>query len=81
LSFILSTQSNRTLIIWATLRSYGFEERLVQTVQVAAEQSKAAVRIGHDLGEWFRISKGTKQGEPPSRSQFIACLERMMDVI
>jgi hypothetical protein len=68
-------------IIWATLRSYGIGETLVQILQTAAEQSKAAVKIGQEVGEWFKISKGTKQGEPPSPAQFIAYLERMMEVI
>ena len=40
-------------IIWATLRSYGIGKRLTQILQDIGERSKAAIKIGKDLGEWF----------------------------
>jgi hypothetical protein len=68
-------------IIWATLRSYGVGKQLVQILQNTGEQSKAAVRIDKELGEWFEISIGTKQGDPVSPIEFIGYLERVMDEI
>jgi len=53
----------------------------VQSLQNAGERSQAAVKINNELGEWFNISIGTKQGDLVSPSQFIAYLERAMDGI
>ena len=53
----------------------------MQSLQNAGEGSKAAVKIGNGLREWFNISIGTKQGDGASPSQFIANLERVMDGI
>ena len=66
-------------IIWVTPRSFGLGYRLVQSLQNAGWGSKAAVKIGNELVDWFSISFGTKQGNPASPSQFIAYLERVMD--
>ena len=68
-------------VIWATMRSYGVGKQLVQTLQNFGEQSKAAVRIDGELGDWFKISIGTKQGDPVSPTEFIGYLERVMDEI
>ena len=73
------THAVKQKIIWATLRSFGLGDRLVQSLQNAGKGSKAAVKIGNGLGEWFNISIGTRQGDPASSLQFIAYLERVMD--
>ena len=39
------------------------------------------MKIDSELGEWFNISIGTKQGNPAPSLQFIAHLERVMGVI
>ena len=41
------------------------------SLQNVGEVLKAAAKIGNELGEWFNISIGTKQGDPASPSQFI----------
>ena len=53
----------------------------MQSLQNAGEGSKAALKIGNELGEWFNISIGIKQGDPVSPSQFMAYLERVVDGI
>ncbi|CAF4143408.1 unnamed protein product, partial [Rotaria magnacalcarata] len=66
-------------IIWAVLRSYGVENKLVILLEQIYEKSQSAVRIGTDIGEWFQTSLGTRQGDPLSPLLFIAYLERVMD--
>src|SRR3989454_11288618 len=40
-------------IIWATLRSYGVGQRLVQILRDMGERSKMAVKVGQEVGEWL----------------------------
>ena len=68
-------------IIWATLRSYGVGKRLTDIMRNICETSQSAVRIGGELGEWFRTSVGTRQGDPISPTTFITYLERIMDAV
>ena len=66
-------------IIWAVLRSYGVENKLVRLLQQIYKKSKAAVRIGTDISEWYPINIGTRQGDPLSSTLFITYLERVME--
>ena len=68
-------------ITWATLRSYGVGARLIKILQNICEISQSAVRVGGELGDWFRTTVGTRQGDPISPTTFIAYLERIMDPI
>jgi hypothetical protein len=68
-------------IIWATLRSYGVETRMVTLLQRIYENAQSAVRIGKVNGEWFRTDVGTRQGDPMSPLLFIAYLDRVMDQV
>ena len=63
----------------AILKSYGIEEKLVKIIQLINTNAKAAVRIRGELGEWFNITKGTRQGDNVSPKTFIGHLERVMD--
>ena len=46
------------------------------------ENAQAAVRVDKTkLGEWFRMTVGTRQGDPISSTSFIIYLERIRDVI
>ena len=65
-------------VIWATLRSYDIEEKMVTLLQKIYEKAQSAVRIGKNQGEWFHIDVGTRQGDPLSPLLFIAYLERVM---
>ena len=68
-------------VTWATLRSYGVGARLIKILQNICEISQSAVRVGGELGDWFRTTVGTRQGDPISPTTFIAYLERIMDPI
>jgi hypothetical protein len=39
------------------------------------------VRIGNELGDWFKTTVGTRQGDPISPTTFISYLERVMDSV
>src|SRR6218665_3830348 len=54
---------------------------LLALMKSIAENAQAAVRVDKELGEWFRITVGTRQGDPISATTFIIYLERIMDVI
>ena len=68
-------------IIWAMLKSYGVETKMVTLLQKIYEKSQSAVRIGNEYGEWFQTGVGTRQGDPLSPLLFIAYLERVMDQV
>ena len=68
-------------IIWATFGSFAVGEKLIRVLKNSYEQSKSAVRVGAMLGEWFKTSIGTRQGDPLSPTTFIAYLERVMDTV
>ena len=46
-------------VIWAVLRSYGIEEKMVTLLHKIYETAQSAVRIGRYQGEWFRTNVGT----------------------
>ena len=66
-------------VIWAVLRLYGIEEKMVVLLEEIYEKAQSAVRIGENQGVWFRTDIGTRQGDPLSLLLFIAYLERVMD--
>lgn len=68
-------------VIWATLKSYGVEAKMVALLQKIYESGQSAVRIGKENGEWFRTDVGTRQGDPMSPLLFIAYLDRVMDQV
>ena len=65
-------------IIWAALKSYGVETKMVTLLQKIYESGQSAVRIGKENEEWFRTDVGTRQGDPMSPLLFIAYLDRVM---
>ena len=66
-------------MIWAVLSSYEVQAKLIRVFQKLYEKSKAAVKMGQDIGEWFLQTVGTKQGDPLSPLIFMSYLERLMD--
>jgi len=68
-------------VTWATLRSYGVGARLIMILQNICEVSQSAVRVGGELGDWFKTTVGTRQGDPISPTTFISYLERVMDSV
>jgi len=61
------------------MKSYGVGSQLTQMLQTTGENAQSAVRVGLELGAWFKTSVGTRQGDPLSPTTFISYLERVMD--
>ena len=55
--------------------------KLIALMKSIAENAQAAVRVDRELGKWFRMTLGTRQGNLISSTTFIIYLERIMDVI
>jgi len=69
-------------VIWATFQSFSVDEKLsTRMLKNCYDQSKSAVQIGSDIGEWFRTVVGTRQGDPISPTTFIAYLQRVMTAL
>ena len=51
-------------VCWAVLRSYGVEEKIINIFSHIYENSKAAVRLSKDIGDWINQEMGTNQGTP-----------------
>ena len=66
-------------VAWEVLKSYGVNHTLIDILKDINENAEVAVRIQNELGNWFRTSKGTRQGDPISPQLFITILERAMD--
>mgnify|MGYP003525025346 CR=1 FL=1 len=66
-------------MIWNVLNSFGVDIKITRLLQNIYANSKAAVQVGRELGDWFGQSIGTRQGDPVSPAIFITYLERVMD--
>ena len=56
--------------LWKVLSVYGLDEQLIQGVKSLYCESKACVRVGEELTDWFDISMGVRQGCVMSPSLF-----------
>ena len=50
--------------------------KLIALMKSIAENVQAAVRVDTELGEWFRMTVGTRQGDPISSITFIIYILR-----
>ena len=66
-------------LTWAVLQSFGVGRRLTQMIDCACREAKSTVRVGEEIGEWFNIAVGAKQGDTISPTEFIIYLERVME--
>ena len=48
--------------MWQMLRVYGVGGKLLKAVQNFYVDSRAGVRVGNDVSEWFPINVGLRQG-------------------
>ena len=56
-------------------------DKLVRLLSSLYADSKMAVRVNNELGEWFAAEIDSRQGDPISQIAFIALLERVMETI
>jgi Reverse transcriptase (RNA-dependent DNA polymerase) len=61
------------------MKSYAVGRQLTQTLRTIGENALSAVSMGQELGDWFKISVGTRQGNPLSPTTFIPYFKRVMD--
>lgn len=67
-------------MLWAVLKSYGVEDKLITLIKETYKKAQSAIRINKENGEWFHTNVGTRQGDPLSPLLFITYLERIMDL-
>ena len=48
--------------MWQMLRVYGVGGKLLKAVQSFYVDSRAYVRVGNDVSEWFPVNVGLRQG-------------------
>jgi len=48
--------------VWSILSSYGIPEKIIRVIQNFYRDSRCAVRSDGQLGDWFQIITGVKQG-------------------
>src|SRR6218665_2468641 len=48
--------------LWKITKSYGIPQRIIDTMQNFYAGNRYAVRHGGEVGEWFRIITGVRQG-------------------
>ena len=63
------------------LESYGVNHKLIRLLKDISNNAKSAVRICGEIGNWFKTSRGSRQGDNVSPMIFISDLERAMDKI
>ena len=66
-------------IIQATFKSCGVRKTLTTLLYRMLKQTTAAVGVGGELGAWFEVTVGSRQGDAISLTTFITYLERVMD--
>lgn len=48
--------------LWKIMQSYGIPEKIIGIVKSFYDNSRCAIRCGGEVGEWFRIVTGVRQG-------------------
>ena len=65
--------------LWAVLNNMMVPEKLVTTIKALYEHSQVAVRSGETIGDWVKMTVGSRQGDPLSPLLFTALLEKVME--
>ena len=58
--------------LWAVLNNMMVPEKLVTTIKALYEHSQVAVRSGETIGDWVKMTVGSRQGDPLSPLLFTA---------
>jgi hypothetical protein len=65
----------------ATMVKMGFEARWVQIVMTCVTSVHFAILVNGSPGEWFRPSRGIRQGDPMSPYLFLICAEVLSSLL
>ena len=52
--------------LWEALKKYGVQGRLLRAIQGLYQDSEAAVKVGEETTDWFKVQRGVRQGCPMS---------------
>lgn len=67
-------------VLWAILKSFGVNAKLVRILQAVCQNAITTVKIGEEFGNWFQLQKDVRQGDPVSPVGFTIYLEYVMKV-
>jgi len=66
------------IAVWNILRCYGIPERVIKVIQSFYNDSRCAVRAEGEMGEWFQIITGVRQGCVLSPLIFLLVMDWIM---
>jgi hypothetical protein len=66
------------IAVWNILRCYGIPEKVIRIIQSFYNDSRCAVRAEGEMGEWFRIITGVRQGCVLSPLLFLLVVDWIM---
>ena len=64
--------------LWATMNLYNMNSNLIHVIQRLYEKASSAVFFNGNIGEWFNVNVGVRQGCLLSPTLFNIFLERIM---
>ena len=67
--------------IFETCRKFGFDTKCISWLQIMYNRPTASVRVNGTLSDSFKLSRGTRQGDPLSPLIYILCMEPMAERI
>ena len=71
---------NRTLL-WHKLMHYKVDGKLLHIIKTMYEHVQSAVRIGHELADWFSVKSGVRQGDNLAPTLFAIYINDFMQEI
>ena len=60
------------------MKQYGVQGRLLRAIQGLYKDSEAAVKVGEETTDWFKVQRGVRQGCPMSPWLFNIYLDMVM---
>ena len=67
--------------LWESLRTLGFPETFISTIQHLYDDAKTAVILNGEVGRKFRVTRGVRQGDPVSCLLFDIAIESLAEMI
>jgi len=62
IDFIKAFDSVHQATVWAILSQYGKPDKVIEVIRNLYNNSRSAVSINEQIGEWFHIITGVRQG-------------------